>query len=100
MAPLSTPMVARKNEKERTVLSLLDVQSSTDKKLAKTRDTAELLMKRNIVSIEYSVWLLPTRLLTNRDCLLQLCKLDKSAGTVSRKFYLQKPVYIGFTSCG
>jgi len=53
MAPLSTLVVARKKDKERTVLSLLDVQSSTDKKLAKTLDTAELLMKRNIVSIEY-----------------------------------------------
>jgi len=32
------PTVARKQEKEKTVLSLLDVQSSTDKKLAKTQD--------------------------------------------------------------
>ena len=38
LAPLSTPMVARKKEKERIVLSLLDVQSSTDKTLAKTQD--------------------------------------------------------------
>jgi len=38
LGPLSTPTVARKQEKERTVLSLLDVQSSTDKKLAKTQD--------------------------------------------------------------
>jgi len=53
MPPLSTPMVAGKKEKERTVFNLLDVQSPTDKKLAKTLDTAELLMKRNIVSIEY-----------------------------------------------
>jgi len=38
-------------EKERTVFSLLDVQASTDRKLANMLDTAELLMKSNIVSI-------------------------------------------------
>jgi len=38
MPPLSAPMVARKKEKERIVLSPLDVQSFTDKKLAKTKD--------------------------------------------------------------
>jgi len=31
-------MVARKTVKDRTVLSLRDVQSSTDQKLAKTQD--------------------------------------------------------------
>jgi len=36
--PMSTPVVARKKEKERTVLSLLCVQSSTEKELAKTQD--------------------------------------------------------------
>jgi len=40
------------------------------------------------------VWLLPTRLLANRDCLLKLYKLVKSARTVSREFDLEKRVCI------
>jgi len=39
-APLSTPVVARKKEKERTVLNLRDVQSSTEKS-AQRRKTAK-----------------------------------------------------------
>ena len=42
LAHLSTPMIARKKEKQRTVLSLLDFQSSADKKLAKTQDRKTL----------------------------------------------------------
>jgi len=41
-------------------------------------------MKSNIVSFGCYVWLLPTRLPPNRDCLLKLYMLVKSAGTVSR----------------
>jgi len=57
-------------------------------------------MKSNIISIGCYVWLLPTRLLANRDYLLKLCKLAKVARTVSHEFYLEKRVYIGFTSYG
>jgi len=70
LAPLFLPVVAKR--KNSRLLSLLDVQSSTDKKLAKTQDTAKLLMKSNIVSIGCYVWLMPARLLTNTDCLLKL----------------------------
>jgi len=57
-------------------------------------------MKSNIVSIGWYVWLLPTRLLSNRGCLLKLYKLFKSAGTVSREFCLKKRVYTGLISFG
>jgi len=43
-------------------------------------------MKSNIVSIGCYVWLLPTRLPANRDCLLKFYMEIKSAKTVSREF--------------
>jgi len=42
----------------------------------------------------------PTRFCANRDCLLKLRMLGKSAGTVSRELHWEKRVYIGLTSYG
>jgi len=67
---------------------------------ARPPDTAELLIKSNILSVGCYVWLLPTRLLANTDCLFKLYMLVKSARTVSREFYMEKRVYIGRTSHG
>jgi len=55
-------------------------------------------MKSNVVSIGYYVWLLPTCRLSAINCLLKLYVLVKSTRTVSREFYLETRVYIGFTS--
>jgi len=41
-----------------------------------------------------------TRFRANRDCLLKLCMLVKSARTVSREFYREKRAYIALTSYG
>jgi len=41
-----------------------------------------------------------TRFPANRDCLLKLYMLGKSARTVSRELYGGKRVYIGLTSYG
>jgi len=41
-----------------------------------------------------------TRFRANRDCLLKICMLGKSARTVSRERYSEKRVYIGLTSYG
>jgi len=70
LAPLSTPVVARKKKEQ----YLLDVQSSTDKNLAKMqhRQTLQCRMKSTIVNTGCYVCLLPTRLLANGDCLLKL----------------------------
>ena len=60
------------NEKERTVLSwcsILQTKSSQQRKAARHCRTPT---KSNIVSIGCYVWLLSTRLPTNRDCLLKL----------------------------
>jgi len=69
--------------------------------LTKARKTARhriTPMKSNIVSIGFYTWLLPNTLPANRDCLLKLYMLVKSARTVSREFYMEKHVYIGLTS--
>jgi len=65
---------------------------------ARPPDIAELMIKSNILNIGCYVWLLPTRLLANTDCLLKLYMLVKSARTVSREFCMEKRVYIGRTS--
>ena len=41
-----------------------------------------------------------TRFRANRDCLLKLCMLVKSAKTVSPEFCMEKRVYTALTSCG
>jgi len=41
-----------------------------------------------------------TRFRANRDCLLKLCMLGKSARTVSPELYWERRVYIGLTSHG
>jgi len=72
------------NEKKEQCL--LDVQSSTDEKLATTQDPQTLQntpMKSNIVSIGCYVWLLPTGLPADRDCMLKLYMLVNSVRTVS-----------------
>jgi len=55
-------------------------------------------MKSNIISIGSFVWLLPTTLPANRDCLLMVNMLVKSARTVSCEFYLEKCVCFGLAS--
>ena len=96
LPPLAMSMVTRKEwkRKNRMFNLPLDVQSSTDKKLT-TSETARRWwtpMKSNIVSIGCCVWLLPTRLPANRNFLLKLYMLVKSAWTVSREFYLESYV--------
>ena len=79
VVPLAMPIVTTKEWKI-TVLILLHVQSSTDKKLPVTADLRHKTashcrppMKRNIFSIRCYVYLLPTRFPANRDCLFKLC---------------------------
>jgi len=81
---------------------LIDVQSSTDKKLAKTQDRQTLQNSDEKQHCQY--WILSlvvfARFLANRDCLLKLYMLVKSARTLSREFYWEKRVYMGLTSYG
>jgi len=68
------------NEKKRRVAYLLDVQSSTDKKLAMTQDSQTLRNsdENNIVSIGCYICLLPTCRLSAMNCLLKLYVIVKS----------------------
>ena len=54
-------------------------------------------MKSDIVILRLVFF---TRFPANRDCLLKLYKLVKSARTVCREFYLEKRFYIELTSYG
>jgi len=56
----------------------------------KTARHCKTLIKSNIVSIGSSVCFFFTKFRANRDCLLKLCMLVKSARTVSREFYREK----------
>jgi len=92
-------VVTKKEWKKRY---LIDVQFSTDKKLATTQDRQTL---QNSDENRYCQhWILRlvvfTRFRANRDCLMKLCMLVKSARTVSREFYREKRVYIALTSYG
>jgi len=81
---------------------LIDVQFSTDEKLASTQDRQTLQNSDEKQCCQY--WILRlvvfTRFRANRHCLLKLCMLVKSARTVSRELYWEKRVYIGLTSYG
>ena len=84
------------NERKRY---LIDVQFSTDKKLATTQDRQT---QQNSDEKQYcQCWILRlvvfTRFRANRDCLLKLYMLVKSARTVSPELYWEKHVYIGIT---
>jgi len=79
---------------------LIDVQFSTDKKLATTQDRQTL---QNSDEKQYCQYWIPrlavfTRFPANRDCLLKVRMLVNSARTVSRELYLERRVYIGLTS--
>jgi len=81
---------------------LIDVQFSTDKKLATTQDRLTLQNSAEKQCCQY--WILRlvvvTRFPANRDCLLKLYMLVKSARTISCELCFEKHAYIALTSCG
>jgi len=81
---------------------LIYVQFSTDQKLATTQDHQTLQNSDKKQYCQY--WILGlvvfTWFLANRDCLLKLYMLVKSARIVSRELYWKRRVYIGLTSYG
>ena len=81
---------------------LIDVQFSTDKKLATMQYSQTLQNSDEKQYCQY--WILRlvvfTRFCENRDCLLKLYMSVKSARTISCELYWEKCVYIGITSCG
>jgi len=91
----------QKNEKEKKRY-LIDAQFSTDKKLATTQDRQTLQNSDEKQYCQYWIQRLVvfTRFPANRDCLLKLYMLVKSARTVSRELYWKKCIYIGLASYG
>jgi len=81
---------------------LIDVQFSTDKKLATMQDSQTLQNSDEKQYCQY--WILRlvvfTRFRANRDCLLKLYMSVKSARTISLEYYGEKRVYIEPTSYG
>jgi len=79
---------------------LIDVQFSTDKKLAKTKDRQILQNSDEKQYCQY--WILRLVVFTgfraNKDCLLKFFILIKPARTISRELYCKKRVYFGLTS--
>jgi len=84
-------------KKKKTVL---DVQFPLTKELATTQDRRILQSSDEKQYCQFWILCLVvfTRFPTNRDCLLKLYMLLKSARTVSRELYWGKRVYIWFTS--
>jgi len=66
--PLSTPVVERKKKEQSCLMFNLRLTKSSQKR----KTARHCRMKSTIVSIGCYVWLLPTRLLANGDCLLNL----------------------------
>jgi len=93
-------VLTKKNETEKKRY-LIDVQFSTDKKLATTQDRQTLQNSDEKQYCQYSILRLVvfTRFRANRDCLLKLLyMLVKSAGTVSCELYWDIRLYTGLTS--
>jgi len=72
-------------------------KSSQQRKTARHYKTP---MKHKIFSTGSHVLVVFTRFPANRDCLLKLYMLVKSARTVSRELYWEKRVYVGHISYG
>jgi len=66
----------------------------------KTARHCKTPMNSKIVSIGSYVLLFLTRFPVNRDCLLKLKIIVKSARRVSCELHWEKRVFIGLTSCG
>jgi len=66
----------------------------------KTARHSKILMKSNIVCIGSCVWLFLLDFPLNKDCLLKLYTLVKSARTVFHELCWENHVYIGLTSYG
>jgi len=79
---------------------VLDVQFPLTKKLATTQDRQ--ILQNSDKKQDCQFWILSlvvfARFSANRDCLLKLYMLVKSARTVSRELHWGKRVYIGLTS--
>jgi len=87
----------KRMKKKKTVL---DVQFPLTKKLATTQDRQ--ILQNSDEKQDCQFWILRlvvfTRFPANRDCLLKLYTLVKSARTVSRELHWGKRVYSGLTS--
>ena len=87
----------KRMKKKKTVL---DVQFPLTKKLATTQDRQ--ILQNSDEKQDCQFWILRlvvfTRFPANRDCLLKLYMLVKSARTVSRELHWGKRVYSGLTS--
>jgi len=99
---VSVKVIPKKRMKKKQKWCLIYVQFSTDKKLATTKKHQTL---QNSDKKQYSqYWILGlvvfTRFPANRNCLLKLYMLFKSARFVCRELYWERRVYIGFTSYG
>jgi len=84
-------------EWKRKKRDLIDVQFSTEKKLATTQDRQTPQNSNEKKSCQY--WMLRLVVFT-RFPANSACWVGKSARTVSREFYREKRVYIGLTSYG
>jgi len=96
--PSLSKRLQKKNEKDKK--TVLDVQFPLTKKLATTEDRQIL---QNSKKHDCQFWILGlvvfTRFSANRDCLLKLYMLVKSARTVSRELHWENVSKIGLTSC-
>jgi len=88
----------KRMKKRKTVLSWCSI--STDKKLATTQ--GRQILQNSDEKQDWQYWILRlvvfNRFLADRDGLLKLYTLVKSARTVSRELLWDKRVYIGLTS--
>jgi len=86
----------KKNEKEKKRYMMFNFHWQKPRNKARPLNTAKLWWK------DCQFWILRlavfTRFPANRDCLLKLYMLVKSARTVSRELHWGKRVYIGLTS--
>jgi len=98
------PFVWKRLQKKwkRKKLYLIDVQVSTDKNLATMQDRQALQTSDEKQYCQYRILRLVvfTRFPANRNCLVKLYMLFRSARTVSRELYWEKGVYVGLTSFG
>ena len=93
LSPIATPMVTR-NERKRKCLQywMFNLSLTKNSQQRKTNKHCRTPLKSNIVSSGSYVWLLPTRLSTNIDCLLNPYIVFKSA-QVFLKENVRHPVW-------
>ena len=94
--PMATPVITRKEWKRKNsnyLMSSLPLTKNSQQR--KTARYCRTPMKSNIIIIGFCVWLLPTRLSANRNCLLKVCMLVESARTFLVSFTLKNVSTLG-----